>query len=193
MMKKLLAGAAITTVALTGTHSFAATGDVEATANFLQTLTLTPTVTMNFGDVGYTAAAPAAGDLMELGTDDSITAGGNLSAEGGTVAAGQITVDASALDIDVSCNDTAVLEAGTGEQVDVVSIEYDYNTTSAFGAAAHVCDGAVDTITHTGGTDTIAVGGRLDGNTYSAGAYASGVHDTTTGAGVPITFTVVYN
>ena len=192
MMKKLLAGAAITAIAVTTHTSWAATGDVEATANFVQSIVVTPTVTMDFGDVGYTAAAPAAGDQIDLGADAAVTAGGNLSAIGGTPAAGEITVVAAAANIDVSCNATATLAASTGETVTVNNIEYGYNTTPAFGAGS-ACDGSAATIAHTGGTDTISVGARLDGSTYSAGAYVAGAHNTTNASGVPITFTVVYN
>jgi hypothetical protein len=192
MMKKLLTGTAVVAIAITSSHSWAATGDVEATADFIQGIVVTPTVTMDFGDVGFTAAAPGAGDQIDLGADAAVAAGGNLSLEGGTPVAGELTIVASASNIDLSCNATATLANAGGDTVTVNSIDFGYNATPAFGAGAD-CDGVVDIIAHTGGTDTVSVGGRLDGSTYSAGAYVGGVHNTTNAGGVPITFTIVYN
>ena len=192
MMRKLLLGAAVATVAGTASQSWAATGDVDATANFVQGITVTPTVTMDFGDVGYTAAAPAAGDQIDLGADAAITSGGNLSLEGGTPAAGEIQIVASAANIDVTCVATATLANAGGDTVTLNNITYGYNATPSFGAGT-ACDGSADIVAHTGATDTVSVGARLDGSTYSAANYVAGVHNTSNPGGVPITFTVVYN
>lgn len=192
MMKKLLTGAAVVTVAVTASHSWAATDNVAATANFIQAIVLSNTVTMDFGDVGYTAAAPAAGDQIDLGADAAVAAGGNLSTEGGTPLAGEMTIVASAANIDITCAATATLANSGGDTVTLNNISYGYNATPAFGAGT-ACDGSADTVLHTGGTDTVSVGARLDGSTYSGANYVAGVHNTSNAGGAPIAFTVVYN
>ena len=179
---------------IAATEAIAVTTDVDAQANFIEALQATTAQDINFGDVGFVAAsAPTAGDAMNLGTDGNVAGAGNLSAEGGTVTAGQVTVSGSGAAIDVTCNATALLQEIGGETITMNNIQWDLNGTSAFGSAGFTCSGAAETNVAVTGTDTLNIGGTLDGSTYSGANYVAGVHSTTIGSGTAITFDITYN
>lgn len=195
LMTKILAAASLVAAGAAVTSEVhAASTDVDAQANLIQALTATTNNNVDFGDVGFTAAAPGAGDQIDLGSDGSVTAGGNLSTEGGTPAAGQVGLSGSGAAVDVTCSATATLEEVGGDSITMNSIEWELNGTAVFGSAGHTCTGGAETNIAVTGTDLLNIGGRLDGSTYSnASNYTTGVHSTTVGSGSPINFTITYN
>lgn len=171
----------------------AATTTIEATANFLNAITLANEVDMDFATVEF-AAAPAGGDTASLGTDASITYAGNFSGAGtGTAGEVEITTGTVGQTVEIFCDATATLTNGAGADIDVLGIEATF-TPGAYGTGS-ACNGVAGAAATTrvlagGGADVILFGGELDGAT--ATAFVAGAYSTASAGGDNIQVDVFY-
>lgn len=175
----------------------AATTNIDATANFLAAITLGNEVDMDF-DVIEFAAAPAAGDNADLGTDGSIAYAANFSGPGtGTAGSVDVTAGTDGNTVEVFCDTTATMTDGAGASIDVVSIEAAAEGAEAAFGAASACNGiagaAATTMVldiGTGTADRFSFGGRIDGAT--AAAFVAGAYSTANVGGDDIQINVFY-
>jgi len=193
--KKLLMLATAAIVAFPLTVVNAATTTIEASANFLQGLTLTNVSDVNFGTLDYSAAPSVAADIVTLGTNGTRTATGVFSAAGGTVAVGNILIAGTAGNtVYVRCDTTAILATAGGSTIEMDNISaVAEDATAAYGAGncAGVGGAAATSFVLTATTrDNIIIGGRLDG-TNITGAFG-GAYSTTNAGGNDIEVTVFY-
>lgn len=193
--KKILYLSAVAAIALPVSMATAASTNVDATAFFRAAITLTPTA-MNFSNIDYSAAPTVAGDNVQLGTNSSISyngvfsAGASPSPAAGTVA---VATGTAGLIVDVSCDATAAMDDGSGNEITVNNIEViDIDNAAAYGGG-NACAGTgtvSQSYTLGSGTDTFAFGGQIDGSTVS-GTFSGGAYSTATG-GDDIQVDVVY-
>ena len=191
--KAKIAGiAAVAAVALPAA-TYAATTSVDVTANFRTAITLAAT-TMDFGDVEF--AGTAAGASADMDVDGSITYGGDFSgAPTGTVGAVDVTSADAGADVDLYCDATATLADGSGNSIQL-------NTIEVADAEDLLTVGTCDGLSGSGGTvqasinigtganDTFVFGGTLDGG-VTGGTFGTGAYSTATG-GDPIDVEVFY-
>jgi len=171
----------------------AASTTIDATAKFLQTITLTNEQAMAFGTIEYSGTPGAVADTVTMTTAGALTAGGVFtSAATGTVGSVDIATGTIGELVDVSCTTTAVLAESGGATIQLNSIRIADAPSAAGGGTA--CAGlgtpSLTGFTLTAGTDTFVLGGVLDGN-VTTGTWADGVYSTATG-GTPISVDVVY-
>lgn len=193
--KKILYLSAVAAIALPVSMATAASTNVDATAFFRAAITLTPTA-MDFSNIDYAAAPTVAGDNVRLGTDSSIAYNGVFSAGASPVpAAGSVAVatGTAGLTVDVSCDATATMDDGAGNEISVNNIEViDINNATTYGGA-NACTGVGNvSLSYVlgSGTDTFVLGGQIDGSTVS-GVFSGGAYSTATG-GDDIQVDVVY-
>lgn len=193
--KKLLYLSAVAAIALPVSMATAASTNVDATAFFRAAITLTPTA-MDFSNIDYSAAPTVVGDFVRLGTDSSINYGGVFSAGASPVpAAGTVAVatGTAGLTVDVSCDATAAMDDGAGNEITVNNIEViDLANATTYGGGHACVNPATVSMSYVLGsaTDTFAFGGQIDGSTVS-GTFSGGAYSTATG-GDDIQVDVVY-
>ncbi|QKK06257.1 MAG: DUF4402 domain-containing protein [Pseudomonadota bacterium] len=172
----------------------AASTTIDATAKFLQTITLANATPIAFGTIEY-SAAPGGADTVSMGTDGSIAVAGVFSSSAGSGTAGSVDIatGTSGETVHVTCDLTAIMSNGAGASIEVDSLEVtDTDNAGAFGTAT-ACDGLASVTPHIyvlgSGTDQLKFGGRIDGG--AAVAFTDGDYSTATG-GTPFNVQVVY-
>lgn len=192
--KKFLMLASAAVVALPVAMASAATTNLDATATFLEAITLTPT-DMQFGTIEYSAAPGAPADIVELGTDDSITAGGVFSSSGGTIAAGEVAITGTdGATLDVACEAGGTLAEAGGGTIALDSVEVTTNVGQGAFGTGNACTGIGNVILSfvldIGVEDSLRVGGRLDGATTVG--FVAGAYSTANAGGDDVQIDVVY-
>lgn len=175
---------------------YAASTNIDATANFRGAITLANEVDMDFGDIDYTGA-PAAGDTVAIGTDGNLTQGGNFSAGAtGTAGSVDITAGADGLTVEIFCDASATMAEAAGGTIDVVNIEVATEGNEGAAGTANACAGMGSAATTMvldigGGTaDQIKLGGTIDGSTASS--FVAGAYSTATAGGDDIQIDITY-
>ncbi|TNE29899.1 MAG: DUF4402 domain-containing protein [Alphaproteobacteria bacterium] len=174
----------------------AASTTIDATARFLQTITLNNAVTMDFGTVEY-SATPGGADTVVMSTDGSLTAAGVFTSSAtGTAGSVDIATGTAGETLDFYCSTSAVLAEAGGATIAVTSIRIADTDTAAGGGSACAGDqvgGGTVAMSYVmgSGTDQIKLGGTLDGG-VTTGTWTDGVYAATTAGGTPITVDVVY-
>ena len=171
----------------------AASTTIDATARFLQTITLDNEVEMDFGTLEYTGT-PGAPDTVILATNGDITGAGifvSNTGQTGTPGSVDIVTGTIAENVVVTCSDTATLAHSTGATIQLNNIEV--ATTAGAAGTGTACDGVgvngmIFALT---GTDTLLFGGMLDGG-ITGGVWTDGTYATTIGLGAAIDVEVVY-
>jgi hypothetical protein len=194
---KLVAAAAL--LPLAGT--FAADGDVTASASFRVVLTVTQTQAFHTNAVGPKIEYTGTPDTSELRvfTDGSRAATGAFYVIPGTgnATAGVLRVTATPAEtINIACDDTATLAETGGGTIILSALEID--TTGGVAGNATDCDAAGLTnpvvpalAIGGGGTQDIQIGGRIVAN--SGSGVGGFVYSTSNAGGNPITLRVLYN
>lgn len=175
---------------------YAASTNIDATANFRGAITLGNEVDMDFGDIDYTGV-PGAGDTVGIGTDGNLTQGGNFSA-GATGTAGSVDVTAGAdgITVEIFCDATATMAESGGGTIDVVNIEVATEGNEAAVGGANACQGMGSAATTmvldvSGGTaDQVKLGGTIDGSTASG--FVAGSYSTASSGGDDIQIDIAY-
>lgn len=175
------------------TAAYAVTVQVHANANFRAALTLSKIADMEFNTI-ETAAAPAAGDLANLGTDDAITYAANFSGAGtGTAGEVDITTGTDGATIDVFCETSGILTNGATSSIQVNNVEVVMETGVATGtgtACAGLATAALSPVLNLTTNNTVLMGGRIDGAT--AAGFVNAAHSTTLAGGDPVQLDVQY-
>lgn len=192
--KKLLSISALTAALVGGVGTAHAQVDVDASADFLEALVINNVNDMEFNTIEQSAAI-AGGDLATLNTDGTIVYAGNFTGTGvGVAGEVQVTAGSNGSTVDVFCEDTAVLtNAGGGSSVNVTGVSVDIQTGTATAGADACVDlstPATNFVLDVGTTDTVLLGGVLDGGT--AAAFVAAPHTTTNPGGNNITVDVQY-
>jgi len=192
--KKYTSALAISALVAGGaTAAYAVTVQVHANANFRAALTLNKVADMEF-NVIETAAAPAAGDLARLGTDDTITYAVNFTGAGtGTAGKVDITTGTDGATIDVFCETSGILTNGAGSSISVNAVEVVMETGVA-PQTGIACQGlatpAFSPVLNLATNNTVLMGGIIDGAT--AAAFVNAPHSTTLAGGDPVQLDVQY-
>lgn len=183
----MLASAAAVVLPVTVVH--AVSTNIDATAVFLNAITLTPT-NMDFGTIEFSAAPGAPADVVTLATDGTLTGGGVFSPTAGTGTPGLVTITATdTYTLEIECDATATLSNGAGADIQLDNINF-VDTLGGAGTCAGINGTADDTMVFNGVTNnTLTFGGRLDGSTVTA--FVAGSYSTATG-GDDIQVQVVY-
>ncbi|MCH2547456.1 MAG: hypothetical protein MK052_07595 [Alphaproteobacteria bacterium] len=175
---------------------YAASTNIDATAEFRGAITLGNEVDMDFGTIEY-SAAPAAGDTIALGTNGAITSGGNFSGPAtGTAGSVDVTAGSDGVVVEIFCDATATMAETGGGTIDVTSIEVATEGNEAAAGSANACQGmstAATTMTldiSGGSADRIVLGGTIDGSTASS--FVAGSYSTATAGGDNIQIDVTY-
>lgn len=195
---KLLLGMSVVPFA----SSFAADGDVTATAGFRVAITVTATQVLAFNATGPRIEFTGTPDTSELRvyTDGTRTETGAfyILPGTGTATPGILQINAAPAEtVNIACDDTAILGRTSGGQTLILSgIEID--TTGGVGTDATDC--AVGGLTSPvigvltipgGGTANVHVGGRIVAN--SGSGVQNGDYSTANAGGDPVTLRVLYN
>ncbi len=189
--KKILALTAVAMVLPAAVH--AASTTIDATADFRAAITLGNEVDMQFGTI-ETSGVPT-GSTATIGTDGSLSFAGNWTgAATGTAGSVDITAGSAGQTVEVRCDATGTLSDGT-DTVDLINVEIiDVDNAGATGAGnACVGSGGASVMTYVlgSGTDTLALGGQLDGGTATDAAIA-GSYSTANAGGTAVTVDVIY-
>lgn len=147
------------------------TASIDGLISFEGILTITNASNMDYGEISL-AAAPAAGDRAEMGTNGSIGYAGNFSGPvTGTVGSATIGGIASGDLVEVYCSSSATLAGPAGSSIDMTGIEIAVLANQGVYGTGWACNGAgtpavsgpyVPTT-----QDTIFIGGVLNGATAS--------------------------
>lgn len=184
----LLASAAM--IAAPMSLVYAASTNIDATANFRAGITLAPVQAMDFGGVDFTGV-PAATDTATLNTDGSIAYAGVFDGSGtGTAGEVQITGGSDGETVEVSCDMTATMNNGAGSSIQVTGIGISQTAGATTGTAcAGVGTPSLTYALNLVANDRLYLGGVLDGNTASS--LVPGAHSTSP-TGDDIEVQVVY-
>jgi hypothetical protein len=189
-IKKFSYIAAIT-VAAAPFAAWAATTNIDATANFIAAVTLGNEVDMDFGDIVY-STAPVGGDTVTLATDGTLSLTGSSFSPGATGTPGSVDVTAGndGETVNIQCDATATMGNGAGASIDIVNIEVATEGNEGPANAGFACAGIGVTATSmvldlTGGTaNSFKLGGTIDGATASS--FAPGSYSTVNGDDIQI-------
>lgn len=195
--KLLVAGFVLTFAGLGIYDAYATDIDVEASVSASVAVTATKNADMNFGALDFGAAQIG---LLELGPNGVVGFNAappvnNITASG-TPTAGEIAITSAAGNIDVTCETGGILSDGT-RTLTLQAVKWGVSAAATYTAAANTCaglgTGPVTLNTTATPNPTIYIGAQLDvplnGLTGSSG---STPYNTSTGAGDPVTFRIVY-
>lgn len=170
----------------------AASTTIDATARFLQTITLNNEVAMDFGTIEF-SAAPGGADTVTMDTAGGLAYAGVFSGPAtGTAGSVDIATGTAGETLDIYCSDTAVLAETGGATIQLNNIRVaDFDNAAGGGSAC--AGGAVVAMSYVmgAGTNTLRLGGRLDGGVIT-GTWTDGTYSTATAGGTAITVDVVY-
>ena len=175
--------------------------DVQATAKFLETITLTSTADMDFSTIEVTGALNDGANLITMRTDGSISYAGNTSGIG-TGTAGLVTIDggADSETVEVYCSTSVKLSEGNDNstiELNSIGFDIDTGTTTKGGtdcAGTGTGAGAFGLDTGGGGggpADEILLGGIIDGG-VTTGTVSKTTYSTSDGTADPIKVDVQY-
>lgn len=167
---------------------------MDASAIFNAILTVTSSVDMDFGTIEF-SGAPGAGSTADIGTNGNMVYAGVFSGAS-TGTAGSVTVTGvnTGTPLQVFCDSSAVMTNGSGASINVTNIEVrEEGATANFGSGS-ACNGlggaAARNFTYTvTTTDTVFVGGRINGAT--AASFVAGSYSTANAGGNPIDITII--
>ena len=191
--KKFLLAAVAIAGLFTGGAVYASTTQVQATANFVSNITLTPS-DIQFGNVSFNGT-PGAGDKVTVSTSNAATYSGVFQSVGvGGVAAGDIAIAGTfgnTLDISCAVSGTLAQASGAG-RINVTTVKV-ANQSSASGGGV-LCSGTGTVVLSfplTATTDDhLKLGGILDGG--SQVSFGAGTYSTLNSGGTPIQVDVAY-
>lgn len=170
----------------------AASTTIDATARFLQTITLNNETTMDFGTIEY-SATPGGADTVTMTTGGALTAAGVFTSSAtGTPGSVDVATGTAGETLDVYCSSSAVLAETGGATIGVTGIRVaDFDNAAGGGVAC--AGGAVVAMSYVlgAGTDTFVFGGVIDGG-VTTGTWTDGTYAATTAGGTPISVDVVY-
>jgi len=192
--KKIMGLALAAAVALP-MGAYAATTNIEATANFLTAITLGGEVNMDFGTIEF-AALPGVGDTVTIGTDGTLAFAGTFTgAATGTAGGVDITAGTDTSTVEVFCDASATMTRVGGGSIDVITIQADAENATSGAGAGNNCNGvggaaATTLVLNVGTLDTFNFGGQIDGAT--AAAFVAGSYSTANAGGDNIQVDVFY-